>query len=455
MTKLAVSKMNFEDGTSLNYSHLSFDHSVYSERELGVVRFEPKVISSPQGSGKSTMVQFIQELHQSSYQSKLNWLTIDLSLFRDLSTNGFKELLVDKLASTKIDNFEEILTSSSWRDHNARNVIHLFNIQDIDANPLRWLLGVIRSLVEAGDTIFFENRVQVILEGGFILHKLTAGLTSLFPLDQIFPKEFSQVQLKEFMEDRGVILSDQLFELFWYKTEGDKQISQSILKLIEKTIKHRGIDTTIDNQVSNILTNNQIGLELKDRFLQGLNNLILKLGWLDKPSRILSFLNELKDGDKWFNQPLEIQKILFDSGLVKKLDVSTFVLRAQVVVDIAALAIRRLNEVRDLLDMKIVETAMLVQASEDFSKRKISICQSAFMGTLSDLHVGNGGYSDGQLSFTGKAWRRGSYTGIWQDIHPKQPIDGMHYWCIAYNEVDNKEEFTYTMKLYEIHQENN
>lgn len=442
---MVTAEVHFYQESALLSTDKAFDRSIYAELDFGVDNFEPKVISSPLRSGKTTLSNYIAYYHQEYAEEKdIKVKTLDLPGFgSNISKARFRELFASILES-EIESFNGsffigILQKSKWLGE-GRHILMIQGLEHLDEEAIHWLLKNLRTILDQTNPIFQELSLQILIEGNYIIQNLTGGLNSLFPLRHIYPNEFDKAQLTAFISERSSFIFEKgaLNEL-WIKTEGDKYIVQSIMIILHRLKENEKENTLITRKDISLASREYVTSEEHDDFLrknirEGFYDFAISREWLNSKKSLPELLRQIGEEDEWVWEeiPKNEQNILFSKGLVRKNGDIRFHPRAPIIFDLYESSYQRMLEVRELLFSEIPFDELGNLEKEKFLRHQTLILEAAFKNSLKSLHCGLGYSSADNIQFTGVAWNHGPYEGIWDFELGNKYGKNSEYWCLLY-----------------------
>jgi len=436
----------FKAGGELSPDHPAFDNTIYHgegyiDQNFGVDIFEPQVIASPRGTGKTTLANVVYNGHKDySYNKDINRYRIVVSSDEGakISQQKLKIMLSEKLQSTEGSSIPSILSSSRILDGKNRSVVIIQNTENLEDDAINWLLSGVKNLIDNPSEPSKLN-TQIILDGSVELHQLTAGRNSKFPLRQIYPQEFNYDQLKNFILPRfkelGVEILNPAIGVFWERTKGDKyftqriciDIAQSLQSKDERKLNEEFVWKIFDKYIS---SGAKYDME-KKVILEGLHKIEDYYFKINKESFPWSKI------DTFWNDPQQLPKeqrtLLYESGLVRRVREQDVEIRAPIVFDLANEVKKRVHHVRVILQSNFsirgINDSLKPAAVEVLNK----IERAAALGNLKNLHVGVGTYlGESKINIRATALNKGQYIGeLSQDLQGLVSVGG-EVWIILW-----------------------
>jgi len=438
----------FKHDKALSTEDKAFESSVYIDHniiDLKLDIYEPKVISSPLGSGKTTFSNHIHtilyEWHTGetfSYKSMhLESIQLEKEKARQkISVAEFIKILAQKLEAPEDCGINDLFQYSKWIRQEGEKLLIIHELDQLEEDALIKFLSIIKGFHESKPELFTENHFHLIIEGNCNIHFLTGSEWSIFALPQIWPPEFNGQQQKNFVQNRiENRFSFEEYEMLWELTEGDKFITQSIMNEFLKLAREKpklsskwAFKKAIDNYIQCISEEDK----LRENFIEGLAYLIEFENGKDKYNE--NYIRDTLENFQqfWDRLPLEVKIILFKYGFVRKIGYSDFILRAPILMNVFHHAIKRYQKADILFDLHIPIDILKLGENVKLNKYRHQILRLALHNNLVAFHCGSGVYKKGKLHFEGGTLNSGNYEGIWSySMHKRN--ESKEFWCIAFS----------------------
>src|ERR1041385_3848918 len=404
--------------------------------------FSAKVISSPKKAGKTTQLNQIgaKHLRLSRFDQKSKIFIPLKKRDQAIPEQELKDLLVNELDAKGGNTFGEVILSSKRiKKYKGRKVLALMEVENLSEGALVWLLSGIKQL--EGKTTKTLN-LQVLIDGSFAVDTLTWGETSPYPLDHLYPPEFSQATQKDFINLRvsqlKLMFTNAAYQALWEVTFGDKYLTQAICKRILEPLEPGQAAIVIDdNRVSETVEAYTKERPSEDHLKPDLLKSFFILseqspGNPHTPQRefyLKNLLNNIQDA--WERLDVKVRDQAYRGGVIRR-SRRGIELRAPLIRAILDRTIRRVWDVRTLLSSHFSLTGVAQSHQRQAEEISSQIIEHAYDDSLRILHVGLGRkVSDHTIEVQAAALSQGQYSGFW-DVEAKFVKEGEEVWALMW-----------------------
>jgi hypothetical protein len=404
--------------------------------------FSAKVISSPRKAGKTTQLNLIGAKHLRASRFEEGSKTFIRIDRRDggIPENELKDMLIQELGAQGASTFEEvILTSKKIRNYKGRKVLAMMQVENLSEPALRWLLAGIKRLE---NTTTKRLNLQVLIDGSFAVDTMTWGETSEFPLDHMYPPEFSQETQKKFVSSRvsqlKLLFTNAAYHELWKATRGDKYLTQAICKRIvehpqlgapAKTVDDDDVCETIEAYTQEDPSRDTLKPDLLRAFFVLSEQSPEKEQTPQKEFYVKELLNCIQD--VWHSLTVQERDQAYRGGLIRR-SRRGIELRAPLIRGIFEKTARRVWEVRTLFASHLSLSGLAEPYRTQAEGIVRQVIEHAYTDSLSFLHVGLGRkVGEKRVEVQANALYQGDYSGYW-DIEAKNAREGEEVWGVMW-----------------------
>lgn len=402
----------------------AFSEAIYrSDRPIGPLMgldFSAQVIGSPRKTGKTTQINLmaLKQTRASRYaeQSKI-FVRIE-EADGGVSQQELRDRLINDLRAPRASTFQDIILNSSViAEYSTRKVLALINVENLQEDALRWLLRGIKVL-ENGDTAR-TLRLQVLIDGSFMVDTLTWGPDSAFPLTHLFPPEFTRPHQKQFVMNRirdlKVRFTPSAYQALWHATAGDKYFTQAICQRMLSAITNTSESVVDADFLSDLVDKYAMEHPKQDDLKPDLVRCFFLLA--EDAQHKESYVSKLLENvsDQWQSIKVDERAHAYKGGIIRRTH-DGVELRAPLVRRIFEKTARRVRQVRALLGSRFTPAGVAERHRARAEQIGREIIELIYEDSLRSLHVGYGTKkTDGSIYLeNAAALYEGSYSGTWE-----------------------------------------
>lgn len=453
MTKL------FQTDDALMVTDLAYE-DIYNDyagniKPYELANFEPAVICSPKKTGKTTQANRIHNTHK-RFQRQSNIPLIKIQ-GEDITEEQLGIRLKDELQSKQSATLSEIIDSSSIiLNKNQYVFLAIIDSHKFPINTIRWILYGIREINERKNPLT-QYKLQIVIDGSFAMDTLTTGPNSEFPMPQLYPREFTEQEQKNFINTRlkkiGLKLNNGACKIIWEVTHGDKYFTQALSRRASEHYNQTSKkeiqleDNEIIDCVEKYMKESPYEDDLKPYLFSSFSQ--ISSFCQDESFNILELVKEIDS--HWIKLPKDIRALAYDGGMVRRKNELEIEIRAPIVLKLLEQLEVKARQIRSLLGYSFSLKGVRPDYYEVAKKSLEQINSATYLSCLRTLHIGPGHkISDNEISINAAAFGHGTYTGRWEVRTDKSISIGDEVWGLLWSYENEKGEIEGHLKVFPV-----